>query len=214
VTADCRLYLLTPAITDADAFAPQLVAALGAGDVAAVLLRLQAGDECTQAGRIRRLAPIAQDAGAALIVAVSPKAARRGGADGVHLTGGDSAAIAEAIAAMQPPQRIVGAGGLNTKHDAMVAGEAGVDYVMFGEPRADGSVPDLAFVQDRATWWAEIFAVPCVAFAATLGEVGALAATGAEFVALGDGVWTHPQGPSEAVRRALAIVAAVDAPAP
>ena len=32
------------------------------------------------------------------------------------------------------PERIAGCGGLATRHDAMLAAEAGADYVMFGEP--------------------------------------------------------------------------------
>ena len=72
----------------------------------------------------------------------------------------------------------------------MAIGEAGVDYLMFGEPRADGSVPTLDLVEERAAWWAEIFDTPRVAFAPALDAVRRLAATGAEFVALGDAVWS------------------------
>ena len=34
------------------------------------------------------------------------------------------------------PDRIAGVGGLSTRHDSMVAGETGADYVLFGEPDA------------------------------------------------------------------------------
>ena len=37
-------------------------------------------------------------------------------------------------------------------------------------------------------------------------EVGRLAATGAEFVALGDAVWTCPDGPGAAVKKAIAAL--------
>ena len=49
----------------------------------------------------------------------------------------------------------------------MTLGEAGADYLMFGEPRPDGSLPALDEVVERAAWWAEIFETPCVAFAPT-----------------------------------------------
>src|SRR5690349_18223197 len=52
-----RLYLMTPAIADAQAFAPALAAALDAGDVAAVLLRLAEADERTQINRAKALCP-------------------------------------------------------------------------------------------------------------------------------------------------------------
>jgi len=77
---------------------------------------------------------------------------------------------------------------------------------MFGEPRADGSLPPLEAVIERAAWWAEIFVTPCVAFAPSLDAVPRLAAIGAEFVAVGDSVWDHPDGPAAAVRAALAAL--------
>src|ERR1035441_940345 len=48
-----RLYLLTPPVADAVAFSTQLAAALAAGDVAAVLLRLAEADERTQINRAK-----------------------------------------------------------------------------------------------------------------------------------------------------------------
>ena len=48
---------------------------------------------------------------------------------------------------------------------------------------------------------AELLEVPCIAYAASLDEVSPLARTGADFVALGEWIWTEPQG-------AAAIVAA------
>ena len=43
------------------------------------------------------------------------------------------------------------------------------------------------------TWWAELFEVPCIGYAASADEVRPLAQAGADFVALGDWIWTHPQ---------------------
>ena len=40
---------------------------------------------------------------------------------------------------MLKPERIVGVGGLATRHDAMLAAEQGADYVMFGEPDQVGA---------------------------------------------------------------------------
>ena len=74
----------------------------------------------------------------------------------------------------------------------MDAGEAGVDYVMFGEPRPDGSLPPLPAVIERASWWAEIFETPCIAYAPDAESVPALVETGAEFLALG--AWLFAEG--------------------
>jgi thiamine-phosphate pyrophosphorylase len=61
---------------------------------------------------------------------------------------------------------------------------------MFGEPRRDGWTPPLDETVERVAWWAEIFETPCVAYAARLDDVATLAAAGADFVALGDAVWS------------------------
>ena len=63
---------------------------------------------------------------------------------------------------------------------------------MFGEPGRDGVAPPLEATLERVGWWAEIFETPCVAYAARLEDVAALAAAGADFVALGDAVWARP----------------------
>lgn len=185
-----RLMLVTPPVADADAMAFKLMQAQAGGDLAAVLLRLAEGDERSRIERVKRLAGPVQAANVALVVEGSALVAARGGADGVHLTGGVEA-IAEARSSLKG-ERIIGAGGLRARHDAMDIGEAGVDYVMFGEPRPDGTVPPLPAVIERAAWWAEIFETPCVAYAPDAESVPALVETGAEFVALG--AWAFEEG--------------------
>ena len=63
-----RLYLVTPPVADASSFSTQLTAALDAGDVAAVLLRLADADERTQINRVKALAAPVQDKGAAILL--------------------------------------------------------------------------------------------------------------------------------------------------
>jgi thiamine-phosphate pyrophosphorylase len=159
---------------------------LGAADVAAVLMRLPPADERTRIDLAKRLAPTVQDKGAALLLDGFPDLAARAGADGAHLTG--LAALEAAIATLKP-SRIAGCGGLPTRHDAMLAGEAGADYVMFGEPDAAGRRPAFDAVAKRVAWWAELFEIPCVGFAVGLDEVAPLAAAGADFVAVSDCVF-------------------------
>lgn len=185
-----RLMLVTPPVEDADAMAFRLMQAMAGGDVAAILLRLAPGDDRSRIERVKRLAGPVQGNNVALIVEDTALVASRGGADGVHLTGGP-AAIAEARTSLKT-ERIIGAGGLRARHDAMDVGEAGVDYVMFGEPRPDGSMPPLPAVIERAGWWAEIFETPCVAYAPDAEAIEPLVETGAEFVALG--AWAFAEG--------------------
>lgn len=198
-----RLYLVATLGDDPAVTAAALVPALGAGDVAAVLLRLAAADERTLINRIKEIAPAVQDRGIALLLDGRVDLAARAGADGAHVSGIE--AIKDAVSAFKR-ERIVGAGGLASRHDAMVAAESGVDYVMFGEPDAAGKRPSFEAIQDRVAWWSEVFEVPCVAYADSMAEVDALGA--AEFVALGPFVFDDPRGPAAAVADASARLAA------
>jgi thiamine-phosphate pyrophosphorylase len=196
-----RLYLVTPPLADAEEFLDRIKAALGAADIAAVLLRLQPAGERDLVNRVKSIAGIVQPEGAALVLDGQPEIAARAGADGAHLTGID--AFISAVEGLKPA-RIAGCGGLHTRHDAMLAGERGADYVMFGEPEPDGSRPSLASILERINWWAGLFEIPCVAFAESIDEVQPLAAAGADFIALGDSVWNRPEGPAAAVAEAAA----------
>lgn len=207
------LYLFTPVIERVEAFEPLLRRALDAAQPACVFLRLAPmGD--SEATRIAsRLTPMVQAAGAAALLA-NPRVAARAGADGVHLAGGGDdglARLSEAIDSLKP-ERIVGAGGLRSRHDAMSAGELDIDYLAFGDPAPDGWTPEADFVVERVEWWASIFNVPCVGFAAQLADVERIASAGAEFVAIGDAVWLDPRGVEAALRDASAALARVVRP--
>src|SRR5215210_5045691 len=185
-----RLYLVTEPMTDPDEMAQALAPALAGGGIAAVLLRLAPADERTLINRIKAVAPIVQERETALLLDGYPDLVARSGADGAHLTGIE--ALQAALATLKPA-RIAGVGGLHTRHDAMLAGEANVDYLMFGQPEV-GRSPPLPATLERVAWWAEIFQVPCVGYAGRREEVGAIAAAGADFVALGSFVWADPDG--------------------
>jgi thiamine-phosphate pyrophosphorylase len=191
-----QLYLVTPPIDDAQAFAAPLGAALRAADVAAVLLRLAPASERTLIERVKTLAAVVQPAGAALVLDGHADLVARAGADGAHLAG--ITAFADTVETLKPA-RIAGCGGLATRHDAMLAGERGADYVMFGDPDADGHRASFAAIIERIEWWSALFEIPCVGLAASLDEVDALAAAGAEFVAVGQGVWDDPRGAAVAL---------------
>jgi len=189
-----HLYLVAPC--DAADLAHQLAEALGATDVAAVLLRLPETDERGRVNHVKAVAPTVQGKGAALLLDGHPDLAARAGADGAHLSG------LEALQAALPtlkPERIAGCGGLETRHEAMVAAEAGADYVMFGEPDASGRRPSFDAIAQRVAWWAEVFEIPCVGFAASLDEVEPLAAAGADFIAVGDCVFGAGDGAAAAI---------------
>ena len=199
-----RLYLVTPPLGEAgaiadDSMASDLADALNTADIAAVLVRLEDGDEAALLERVKTLRILIQSNGAALLLNGHAGLVARAECDGVHLTGTDAL---KAVAPSLKPKYIVGCGGLGTRHDAMLAGESGADYVMFGEP--NGRRPSFDAVIERVAWWTEIFQVPCVGYAANVDEVEALARAGAEFVAVDEAVWRSPASLRAAAERLAA----------
>jgi len=191
-----RLYLSTPVIEDPAALVGALPALLGKADIAAVLLRLAPSDPRSLTTRIKAVAQVAQNADAALLVEGHVDLVARGGADGAHLPG--LAPMQEALPALKPDW-IAGCGGLTTRHHAMSAGEAGADYVLFGEPDAKGQRPSADAIAERLEWWAELFEPPCVGYAASLEEAEQFAAAGADFVLVGDLIWNDQRGAAAAL---------------
>ncbi len=192
--------LVSPVIEDAESFAPKLAAACRAGAVAAVILRLSSAGDADLLARARALAPAAQATGAAFLLDGLPQLVVPAAVDGVHL--GDSKAIPYAKSVLKE-NYIVGAGGLANRHDAMVAGESGTDYVLFGEPDAAGRRTLLPALVERVTWWAELFKLPAIAYAGNLDEIETLIRAGADFIALGEEViWNSPAGPAAALAAA------------
>src|SRR5882724_6638520 len=176
-----RLYLATPDVDDPSPLVASLPGLLGEADMAAVLLRLKPTDQRTMISRVKALAPAIQAAGAALLLDGHVELVARAGADGAHLSG---------------------VGGLATRHDSMAAGEAGADYVLFGEPDARGQRPSVEAIAERLEWWAELFEPPCVGFAASREEAYEFAAAGADFVLVGDFIWNDPRGAAAALKDA------------
>jgi thiamine-phosphate pyrophosphorylase len=209
----CSLYLVTPRLSPANAagFVKAFAEALAAAPVASALVRLAPGAEGEAKAIVAPLLKATVGNECALILENDPRLAARLGADGVHVAGAGEA-LGEALDSLKP-ERIVGAGGLRLRDEAMTAGEMGADYVMFGEPRGGGPAMALELLLERVGWWAEIFETPCVAFAETIEAAGRLATAGADFVALEGAVWEADQ-PSEAIRQAHALISQAAAGTP
>jgi thiamine-phosphate pyrophosphorylase len=199
-----RLYLITPVVEDVAAFSGKLRDALGSPDIAAVLLRLKPAGERDLINRIKMLAPVVQDNDIALLLDGWPDLVARAGADGSHLTG-----IEPFMAAVDTlkPAKIAGCGGVNSRDDMMLAGERGADYVMIGQTAAGQRRPPFDAIIERIEWWAELFTVPCVGFAANLTEIASLVAAGSDFIAIGDAIWDDPRGALAALAEASRLLA-------
>ena len=196
----CRLYLITPPALDPESFVEPLDAALGAGDVASVQLRLKGvtDGEILRAGET--LKSVVQRAGAAFIVNDRPDLAVALGADGVHI-GQEDASYAEARAVLGK-DRIVGVTCHDSRHLAIEAAESGADYVAFGAFFPTGTKqPKTRCGIELMEWWAEMMVVPSVAIGGiTVENCMPLIKAGAGFLAVCSGVWDYPEGPAAAVR--------------
>jgi thiamine-phosphate pyrophosphorylase len=207
-TNRCRLCLVTPLAVDPAAFAPRLDDALAGGDVASLIIASNASDPSSLQQLAEALVPIAQSRGVAALIRNDTRIAGRTGADGVHIDSGH-ADLTAAIEAFHP-RKIVGAGGVFSRHEAMIAGEANPDYLFFG--RLDGDRDEAIFPKalDLAEWWSEIMVIPAIVMGGSaLASVRQAAENGIEFVALGRAVWDHANGPGAAVEEANRLLSAV-----
>jgi thiamine-phosphate pyrophosphorylase len=196
----CRLYLITPPrLDDLQGFAAALAEALGAGDVAAVQLRLKEVADADVERAVRAINPAVQAHDAALILNDRPDLAAALDCDGVHV-GQEDASFAEARRLMGP-DRIVGVTCHDSRHLAMEAAEAGADYVAFGAFFETATkAPKTRADPELLTIWQETMQTPCVAIGGiTVENARSLAAAGADFLAVSAGVWRHPDGPAAAV---------------
>lgn len=206
--ASCRLYLITPERIDPSAFRDDLAAALDAGDVACVQLRLKGLDDEAIKRAAETLCPVAQSRDVAFIMNDRPDLARATGCDGVHI-GQSDASYAQA-------REIVGPGGIvgvtchDSRHLAIEAADRGADYVAFGAfyptttKDAKGH-PEPEILE----WWAELMQIPSVAIGGITAENCApLVHAGADFIAVMGAVWNHKGGPAAGVKAMLAGMAA------
>jgi thiamine-phosphate pyrophosphorylase len=207
-TDPCRLYLITPPAFDPAAFAPDLEAALDAGDVACLQLRMKQADDDGIRRAAERLMPLCHRRDVAFIVNDRPDLAAETGADGVHI-GDEDGAYADARAAVGP-DAIVGVSCYDSRQKAMDAGDAGADYVAFGAffPTTT-KTPKSRATPDILEAWSVMTTVPCVAIGGITAEnCGPLVAAGADFLAVVNGVWGHADGPAAAVQAFQRAIAA------
>ncbi len=206
--APCRLYLITPpAIDDLARFTEAAAAAIEAGDVAALQIRLKHAPEWAIEAAVGALKPLARAHDVALILNDRPDLAARLRCDGVHIGQSDGpVAVARRLLG---PERIIGVTCHASRDLAIDAAEEGADYVAFGaffatETKETHHQPD----PELLSIWQETTLIPCVAIGGIVpANAAGLAAAGADFLAVSAGVWRHPQGPGAAVEALNAQIA-------
>lgn len=207
---DCQLYLVTPPVFDPAAFAPLLEDALAAGPVACLQLWMPDADEDAIRSAAKMLRDRVQDTDTAFVLNGWVKLAAYLGCDGVHL---DRAGAKEVKAAKKVlgEDAIVGVSVGTSRHDAMIAGEAGADYVSFGPvfDSATKGLPADPAALEAIEWWGEMMETPCVAVGGiTPDNLRRPVEAGADFVCAVSAVWDHPDGPGAAVTAFIKALAA------
>jgi thiamine-phosphate pyrophosphorylase len=195
--AIARLYLVTPPVFSLETFPPVLAGLLDSSDIACVRLALATRSEDDLARAADALRSVCHARDVALVVAEHFRLVTRLGLDGVHL--GDGSRQVRAARKALEADSIVGAGAQASRHDGMTAGELGADYVAFGplmpSSLGDGATAPLALFQ----WWSEMIEVPVVAEGGLTPDLAEELGRCADFIALGDELWSHPDGPGPAL---------------
>lgn len=193
------MYLISPARLEVRAFPDALQRAFDGGDVASFQLRLKDAPDDEVLRAAEAIMPVCVERDVAFLINDRADLAQRAGADGVHIGADDG--DYEAARAAVGKDRIVGVSCYDSRHRAIVAAEAGADYVAFGAffPTAT-KAPRAAAEPHLLRWWREMTVVPCVAIGGITPEnCATLVRAGADFLAVISAVWEHPDGAKAAI---------------
>ena len=204
----CRIYLITPPVLETVRFADLLAAALDAGDVAAVQLRLKDVADDTWRRAIDVLRPVTQGRDVAFLLNDRADLVIGTGSDGVHV--GQDDMPARQARKLIGPDLTLGVTCKGSRDLAMQAGEDGADYVAFGAffPSTTKDVTNQVDPEILA-WWSELMELPsCAIGGITPENCGPLVRAGTDFLAVVGCIWNHPDGPAAGVKALNAAIKA------
>ncbi|HVJ75495.1 MAG TPA: thiamine phosphate synthase [Casimicrobiaceae bacterium] len=203
------LYAVTPDSVDTPGLLARCAAALEGG-AAAIQYRHKTADATLAEEQARAIVALCRERGALAIVNDDAALAARVDADGVHvgeLDGGVASARARV-----GPSRLVGASCYDSIALAAQAVDAGADYIAFGSFYPSPTKPHARRASVGLVPRARALGVPVVAIGGIdAGNVRALAEAGIDAVAVIAAVFA-PADPREVTEAARAIVAAFSAP--
>ncbi|MCA0942931.1 thiamine phosphate synthase [Salipiger pacificus] len=198
-----QLYLVTPPEFDLSSFPDKLSSVLDTAEIACMRLSLATRDEDRLLRAADAVREVAHRYDIALVIDTHVVLAQRLGLDGVHLT--DGSRSVRAARKDLGPDAIVGAFCGSFRHDGMVAGEAGADYVAFGplsgEVIGDGVLADFELFE----WWSQLIEVPVVAEGGLTPELVAQLAPVTDFLSIGEEIW-NTEDPAAALKSLIAAI--------
>ena len=206
-----EIYLLTPpevlgGSIPLDQFKASYSQALNGGAISCVLLCGKASSEARLQEVVSTLCPLAQERDIAFLIEDDYQSAASLGCDGVHLT---SAASYKEARENLGPDSIIGVDCGVSRHDAILVGESGADYIAFNNRRPLPEIvdPDVRAFEEGGprdlellTWWQTMMTPPCVSMDdVSINQACAHAEAGADFIAVQTAVWEHPSDPAKAI---------------
>jgi thiamine-phosphate pyrophosphorylase len=202
----CRLYVITPETFDLRILPDRLAAALDAGDVAAVQLRLKNSDDDAWKRAIDALRPACQSRGVPFLLNDRADLVVASGCDGAHVGQGDMPAR-EARRLIGPNRTL----GVTCRSSLDLAGRAvedSADYVAFGAffPSTTKQVARLADPDVLHRWSRQTSVPSCAIGGITAANLAPLVRMGANLLAVIGGVWNHTDGPGAGVRAINAAI--------
>lgn len=182
-----QLYLITPPVIDLASFPDLLARVLDAQDIACLRLALASRDE-DQILRVGdALREIAHARDIPLVIADHVLMVERLGLDGVHLS--DMGQPLRKLRQQIGAEAIIGVHCAASRHDGMIAGEAGADYVSFGPVGATALGTGEQASPDLFEWWSSMIEVPVIAEGALTRDLIARLAPLTDFFAIGEEIW-------------------------
>lgn len=198
-----QIYLITPPSFELSRFPDQLGRVLDETEIACVRLDMASRDEDTLSRAGDALREVCHARDVAVVISDHQILAERLGMDGVHLS--DSAKSVRTARKALGPDAIVGSFCGASRHDGLVAGEAGADYVSFGPVGLSGLGDGQQAELDLFQWWSEMIEVPVVAEGGLNEELVRSYAPYTDFFGIGDEIWRE-EDPVAALRRLTAAM--------
>lgn len=195
-----QIYLVTPRDFELESFSRELAGLLDRFEIACVRLRASE-DADALSRRADALRELCHARDIPLVLETHAELAAAHGLDGVHLC--DGARNVRAARKALPPDSIVGAYCENSRHAGMTAGEAGADYIAFGPVTAAALAATPVVAREVFEFWSEAIELPVVAEGGVTPDAAEDLAPVVDFVALGQELWGHPDGPAPALEEIL-----------
>ncbi|MEM8570804.1 MAG: thiamine phosphate synthase [Pseudomonadota bacterium] len=193
-----RLYLIAPARPNLSRISADLARILDRYDIACIRISSGTASEDDIMRAADTLRPLCHAHEVPIVLTDHFRLVAQLGLDGVHLS--DGARQVRAAREALGRDAVVGVYAHDSRHEGMTAGEIGADYVSFGpvmpSSLGDGRLAPLELFQ----WWSEMIEVPVLAEGGLTEQITSDLSAFADFICLGDEIWSHPDGAEAALQ--------------